>query len=65
MSQYNPAHYAKRDVLINRQLHESEYAKAIALMEKYGLKNGWIQEMESSGHYNPEFNRDRLNPFGN
>lgn len=65
MSQYNPAHYAKRDALINRKLRESEYEKAIALMEQYGLRNGWFQEMESSTHYNPEFQRDRINPFGN
>ncbi|RPI18954.1 MAG: radical SAM protein [Ignavibacteriae bacterium] len=65
MSQYNPVHYAERDMLINRKLRISEYERAIALMEKYGLKNGWIQDMESSDSYNPEFNRDRINPFGN
>ena len=43
----------------------SEYNKAMKLLEKYGLHNGWIQEMESANNYNPQFNQDRLNPFKN
>jgi putative pyruvate formate lyase activating enzyme len=65
MSQYNPVHKAHKDILIDRRIRESEYEKAIALMERYGLVNGWIQEMESCINYTPEFNRDRVNPFGN
>ncbi len=65
MSQYNPVHKAHRDILIDRHIRESEYERAIALMERYGLVNGWIQEMESCINYTPEFNRDRENPFGN
>jgi putative pyruvate formate lyase activating enzyme len=65
MSQYNPMHKAEKDVLINRKIRETEYEKAIGLMEKYSLKNGWIQDMESSENYTPEFNRDRVNPFNN
>lgn len=65
MSQYNPVHKAHKDILINRRVRESEYEMAIGLMEKYGLHNGWIQEMESCISYTPEFNRDRVNPFNN
>lgn len=65
MSQYNPMHKAEKDVLINRKVRAAEYDKAIGLMDKYGLKNGWIQDMESSENYTPEFNRDRVNPFNN
>jgi putative pyruvate formate lyase activating enzyme len=65
MSQYNPVHKARKDILINRHIRVSEYERAIKLMEKYGLYNGWFQEMESSTHYIPEFNSDRENPFGN
>ncbi len=65
MSQYNPAHKAHKDILINRRIRESEYERTLDLMEKFGLKRGWIQEMESSTHYTPEFNRDRVNPFNN
>jgi putative pyruvate formate lyase activating enzyme len=65
MSQYYPMHRAEKDVLINRKVRKTEYDKAICLMDKYGLRNGWIQDMESSENYSPEFNRDRVNPFNN
>ncbi len=65
MSQYYPSNKASNDILINRTLRESEYEKAVGLMEKYGLHNGWIQEVESSENYRPDFNYDRKNPFKN
>jgi len=65
MSQYNPVHNAYKDILVNRHIRESEYERTLDLMDKFGLKHGWIQEKESSTHYTPEFNRDRVNPFGN
>ena len=65
MSQYYPTNKAYKDILINRPLRNSEYEKAIQLLNKYGLHNGWIQEMESSRTYRPNFNEDRLNPFKN
>jgi putative pyruvate formate lyase activating enzyme len=63
MSQYYPSNKANNDILISRPLRASEYEKAIALMEKYGLHNGWIQEQESFNYYLPQFNVDRENPF--
>jgi putative pyruvate formate lyase activating enzyme len=65
MSQYYPANKAYKDILIDRALRNSEYNKALQLLEKYGLHNGWIQEMESAHNYKPHFNEDRLNPFKN
>jgi putative pyruvate formate lyase activating enzyme len=65
MSQYYPTNKAYKDILINRALSNSEYNKALQLLEKYGLHNGWIQEMESANNYKPHFNEDRLNPFKN
>lgn len=65
MSQYYPAHKAEKDILINRKIRPREYEKAVELMYKYGLKNGWFQEMESTDHYRPEFNSNRLDPFRN
>jgi len=35
------------------------------LLDKYGLDNGWIQEMESHEFYRPNFDKDREDPFGN
>ena len=63
MSQYYPTNKAYKDILIDRELRDSEYNKAFQLLDKYGLYNGWIQEMESSESYRPNFNEDRLNPF--
>ncbi|AFN73860.1 Radical SAM domain protein [Melioribacter roseus P3M-2] len=65
MSQYYPAHKAIKEPLLSRTLRPIEYYKAIELMEKYGLKNGWIQELESYNYYRPDFEYDRKNPFGN
>jgi putative pyruvate formate lyase activating enzyme len=65
MSQYYPTHISHRDILINRKVRNSEYEKALRLLDKYGLQNGWTQEMESSETYRPDFNVDRINPFKN
>lgn len=65
MSQYYPTHKAEKDILLNRVIRASEYERALDLMDKYKLQNGWIQEIESNDHYRPEFNKDRDNPFNN
>jgi len=65
MSQYYPANKSYKDELINRPLRNSEYEKAWDLLDKYGLENGWVQELGSAENYLPEFNRDRVNPFNN
>ncbi len=65
MSQYYPANKSHRDILIDRSIRNSEYERALNLLDKYGLKNGWTQEMESTGTYRPNFNEDRINPFNN
>ena len=63
MSQYFPTNKSHNDILIDRPIRNSEYEKAISLMDKYGLHNGWFQKMDSSGNYLPGFNTDRDNPF--
>jgi len=65
MSQYYPTNKAYKDILIDRAVRNSEYEKAILLLEKYGLHNGWVQEMESTETYRPNFNENRANPFNN
>lgn len=65
MSQYYPTNKAYKDILIDRALRNSEYDKALQLLDKYGLHNGWIQELESTHTYRPNFNEDRSNPFKN
>ncbi|MCX6149492.1 MAG: radical SAM protein [Ignavibacteriales bacterium] len=63
MSQYFPTNNAHKEILLDRTLRISEYEKALSLMEKYGLKNGWVQELESTNFYRPEFKTDRTKPF--
>lgn len=65
MSQYYPANKAGKYILLNRTLRDSEYSKAIDLMQKFGFNNGWMQEPDSSSHYRPEFESSRQNPFKN
>jgi putative pyruvate formate lyase activating enzyme len=45
MSQYFPAQDALNDAHINRRLTADEWAEAKALLEKYGLENGWTQDL--------------------
>jgi putative pyruvate formate lyase activating enzyme len=64
MSQYYPANKAFNEVLLNRTITHSEYYRAIQMFEKYGLKNGWTQEIDSNNHYQPQFKNNRIDPFG-
>ncbi len=65
MAQYYPANIAGRYMLISRPVSNAEYARAIELLDKFGLENGWIQELESSESYIPHFEENREDPFNN
>lgn len=65
MAQYFPANKASKEILLDRKIREREYEKTIGLLEKYGLNNGWIQELDSSENYRPDFEQCRINPFKN
>lgn len=65
MSQYCPANRSNKHVLINRTINHQEYFRAIELLHKYKLENGWIQELESNSFYCPLFEKSRKDPFGN
>ena len=43
MSQYLPLHKAREFPELSRALAQKEYMEASALLDKYGLANGWIQ----------------------
>jgi putative pyruvate formate lyase activating enzyme len=62
MSQYYPPYQLPIPEL-NRPLHNDEYETIIHEMETLGLENGWIQELESSENYRPDF--DKKQPFEN
>lgn len=65
MSQYYPAFKANNNILLSRKIRVGEYEKALSLLERYGLKNGWIQELESPDLYRPYFADSRTDPFRN
>ena len=62
MSQYHPAHRAPRIPMLARTISAAEYAEVTRLVDKLGMENGWIQEMDASEDYLPDFARDG-NPF--
>jgi putative pyruvate formate lyase activating enzyme len=62
MSQYNPAHKAINDPVLNRPLFREEYYKVVEAMQNLGFRNGWIQDMDSYQNYLPDFSKEH--PFG-
>lgn len=65
MAQYYPTNIANRYMLISRPVSNAEYTRAIELLDKFNLENGWIQEPESNEFYRPHFEEDRADPFNN
>jgi len=62
MSQYYPAHRAAQYPLLSRKITTTEYREVIRLVDELGLENGWLQDMESPEHYQPDFN-GKVDPF--
>ena len=46
MSQYFPAYRAAESKQLSRRITQAEYDEAYKLKKKYGLKNGWVQNIE-------------------
>jgi putative pyruvate formate lyase activating enzyme len=61
MSQYYPTDKVSQELLLNRKVRRDEYLKVVKRLEELGFK-GWIQDIESSDLYRPDFN-DHI-PFG-
>jgi putative pyruvate formate lyase activating enzyme len=61
MAQYYPVHNASDFQELSEVLTQDEYSAVISEFERIGLHRGWIQELNSHGHYRPDFNLD--NPF--
>jgi len=57
MSQYSPQYKAGAYPGINRTLTEDEYDEITDYALELGLKNAFIQELESRDHYLPDFNQ--------
>jgi putative pyruvate formate lyase activating enzyme len=61
MSQYHPIAQVKNHRLLNRPLYKAEYESVVETMESLGFRNGWIQDMDSTMNYRPDFSKE--NPF--
>jgi putative pyruvate formate lyase activating enzyme len=61
MAQYRPIHQAWGHPQLSRSLNKEEYRQALDLVDKFGFAEVFIQDLESSGVYFPDFNR--ADPF--
>lgn len=61
MSQYSPQHGATRHPALNRGITKNEYEEIQNYALDLGLKNCFVQELESRGEYLPDFRKK--NPF--
>ncbi|MCX6257887.1 MAG: radical SAM protein [Bacteroidia bacterium] len=61
MSQYYPTDHVTGRKLLGRTIYPQEYHLVVDEMEKLGLNNGWIQEMNSNMNYRPDF--QGVHPF--
>ena len=61
MSQYYPSHKADEYPVLTKVLEAREYYKVVDRMSALGFSKGFIQGIESSDHYRPDFEMDH--PF--
>jgi len=65
MSQYYPAHRAHEFHELSRIINYQEYLGVKQLVERLGLENGWLQEMDAPENYLPDFRRKHpFEPMG-
>jgi putative pyruvate formate lyase activating enzyme len=58
MSQYYPTHHTSRFPELNRKITREEYSEVVELINSLGMENGWLQEMDSSENYRPDFEKE-------
>jgi putative pyruvate formate lyase activating enzyme len=61
MSQYHPVYNVRGHSHLNRTLYRAEYKSVVETMEELGFRNGWVQDMDSTGNYIPDFRK--AHPF--
>ncbi len=61
MAQYRPIHQAGDHPPLSRSLNKREYQKALDLVERFGFAEVYIQDLDSSEVYFPDFHREE--PF--
>jgi putative pyruvate formate lyase activating enzyme len=58
MAQYNPCHKAINEPGLARKISSIEYSLVADALDKLGIENGWLQEMDSADNYLPDFKRN-------
>ena len=61
MAQYHPCHKAAGHPLLGRRITQVEYERVVRLVEQLGFENYWLQTLDSSDTYLPDFTREE--PF--
>jgi len=61
MSQYYPVARVIDHPFLGKELNQDEYNTVVVEMERLGLESGWIQGIESTVHYRPDFEQEH--PF--
>ncbi|MCD4744745.1 MAG: 4Fe-4S cluster-binding domain-containing protein [Bacteroidales bacterium] len=61
MSQYYPTYKVAGNKTLGRQITNDEYFKVYDEMQRLGFSKGWVQDMESSFNYRPDFDNEQ--PF--
>jgi putative pyruvate formate lyase activating enzyme len=65
MSQYYPPFEISDFPDLNRTLYPNEYEQVVDTFHRIGFYKGWIQELESTYHYRPDFRKQMFHsPFG-
>jgi len=66
MAQYYPTNVAgtnQRYALLSRRIRETEWLRAVAALDEFGMEEGWMQEYDgASFYYRPDFD-DTETPF--
>lgn len=66
MAQYYPTHQAKvnrRHILLSRRITESEWVRAVSVLEELEMEEGWMQEFDGAAYYyRPDFT-NAVTPF--
>src|SRR5688500_18207797 len=66
MAQYYPTNQAAtnpRHILLSRRISESEWLRAVNVLEEMEIDNGWLQEFDGAAYYyRPDFSNPET-PF--
>jgi putative pyruvate formate lyase activating enzyme len=66
MAQYYPTNQAgsnNRYLLLSRRITETEWLRALSMLDEAGIQEGWMQEFDGAAYYyRPDFD-NRQTPF--